>query len=193
MPERQPACANSLAQGAALSVMGHLNNMKKFILIAIFFTQLFYSFCQNYGTIEGVVFDSAENIVIAYANLVLIKADIATASDKEGKFIFNNMLAGEDILKCSLIGYGTPRRLNIKIYADSTTFIKINLAKCQYDIMGLPNCPICNRTDETIPILYGEPTKKSLRRAKKGKIKLGGCLITHCDPHWYCKRDKISF
>jgi len=167
--------------------------MKKLVLISIFFTQLFFGFSQKYGTIEGVVYDSVENTGVAYVNLLLIKADLGTFSDEEGKFIFNNVPIGEDILKCSLIGYGTPRRLNIKIIENSTSFIKINLAQCQYDTFGSPRCPICNKTDEIIPILYGEPTNKSLKRAKKEKIMLGGCVITHCNPNWYCKRDKVSF
>ena len=173
--------------------MVHLNNMKKFILIAILFTQLFYGFCQKYGTIEGVVFDSVENTGIAYATLVLINADLGTASDKEGKFIFKNVPIGEDILKCSLIGYGSPRGINIKIFEDSTTVIRINLAQCQYDTFGARQCPICNRTDEIIPIAYGYPTSKSLKQAEKGKIMLGGCIISPCNPHWYCKRDNVSF
>lgn len=173
--------------------MVHLNNMKKFILIAIFFTQLFYGFSQKYGTIEGMVFDSVENTGIAYATLALIKADRETVSDKEGKFIFQNVPLGEDMLKCSLIGYGTPRRINIKIYEDSTFFIRINLAACEYDLLGGGDCPICKQTDEVIPIEYGEPTNKRLKQAMKGKVMLGGCMISPCNPHWYCKKDNVSF
>lgn len=167
--------------------------MKKFLLISIFFFPLLNGFCQKYGTIEGEIYDSIENEAIAYVNLFLVKADLGTFSDKEGKFIFNNVPAGDDILKCSLVGYGTPRRLNIKIFEDSAVYIKINLAQCEYQTSGQRNCPICDKLDETIPILYGEPAKKSIRKAEKGKIWLGGCIITHCDPHWYCKRDMVKF
>lgn len=167
--------------------------MKKFVLVVLFLILLFNGFSQKYGTIEGIIYDSIENKGIAYVNLSLVKADLGTFSDEEGKFIFNNVPPGEDILKCSLIGYGTPRRLSIKTFEDSTAFIKINLVQCEYDTFGAPNCPICKKTDELIPIVYGEPTYKSLKQAEKGKIWLGGCTITHCDPHWYCKRDGISF
>jgi hypothetical protein len=167
--------------------------MKKFILIAIFFTQLFHGVCQKYGTIEGVVFDSIENTGVAYASLVLINADLGTASDHEGKFIFKNVPAGDDILKCSLIGYGSPITLNIKIFEDSTTVVKINLAPCRYDTFGARPCPVCNKSDEIIPIVYGEPTDKSRKQAKKGKLRLGGCISDPCNPHWFCKRDSLSF
>jgi hypothetical protein len=53
---------------------------------------------------------------------------------------------------------------------DNTSFIKINLAYCEYQTLGQHNCPICNILDETIPILYSEPTKKYIRKAEKGKI-----------------------
>lgn len=167
--------------------------MKISFTIVLLFLFCINCFCQKYGTIEGVVLDSVENTGIAYATLGLIKADLGTTSDKEGKFVFKNVPIGEDILKCSLIGYGSPRRLIIKIFEDSTVFIRINLAACEYDILGGGVCPICKQTDEAIPIAYGEPTSKSLKKAMKGKIMLGGCIISPCNPHWYCKRDRVSF
>lgn len=170
-----------------------LLNMKKLILILLSISLTFNGLSQKYGAIEGIVYDSIENAGIAYVSLSLIKSNLQTFSDNEGKFIFNNVPVGEDIFECSTVGYGTPRRLTIKIFADSTSFIKINLAPCQYDTFGARQCPICNKTDVTIPIVYGDPTKKGIKLAKKGEIKLGGCVISHCDPKWYCKRDGVSF
>ncbi len=54
-------------------------------------------------------------------------------------------------------------------------------------------CPKCNKKNDVIPISYGLliggiPTKHG-----KEVFHDGGCEITGCDPHWYCRRDNYSF
>jgi hypothetical protein len=53
-------------------------------------------------------------------------------------------------------------------------------------------CPE-NHTNKLIPIVYGLPGEKLIRKAKKGKVMLGGCIVTDCDPKWYCKVHKLMF
>jgi len=167
--------------------------MKKLYLIILFLGFMILCRCQNYGTVEGIVYDSIEKQGIAFVNVYIPKIRTGTITDTTGRFKIENLKLGEYEIKASLIGYGRPGVKEIKIYQDSTTFIEINLAQCKYDYFGQPSCPICNKTDEAIPIVYGESTKNILRKAKKGKILIGGCPISNCDPHWYCKRDKINF
>ena len=173
--------------------MVHLIKMKKLFLTFIFFSLITLCHCQNYGTIEGFVYDSIENKGIAFVNIYIPATKTATLTDTNGRFKIENMEVGEYKINFSLIGYGRPKMKEVKIYQDSAVFIKINLTQCEYDYLGQPSCPICNKTDEAIPILYGDPTKRTLKRAKKGKVWLGGCIISNCDPHWYCKRDKNKF
>jgi hypothetical protein len=45
---------------------------------------------------------------------------------------------------------------------------------------------IGGHTDHIIPIIYGYPTQKTMKKAKKGIVLLGGCEVTDCDPHYYC-------
>ena len=45
-------------------------------------------------------------------------------------------------------------------------------------------CPICG--SELIPIVYGMPGPEMLKKAERGEIYLGGCLITPDDPKYYC-------
>ena len=54
-------------------------------------------------------------------------------------------------------------------------------------------CPICEQSDEVIPISNGEPTSKIMKKANKGEVKLGGCVIMKGGPNYYCKRDETSF
>ena len=49
-----------------------------------------------------------------------------------------------------------------------------------------PICPIGNHTNNIIPIVYGLPTPKTMAKAKKGLVHLGGCVLSNCDPHYYC-------
>jgi hypothetical protein len=143
--------------------------------------------------VEGIVYDSVEKQGIAFVMVYIAKIKTGTCSDSNGRFKIENLKIGEYEIEASLVGYGRPRMREIEIYQDSTTFIQINLSQCEHDHLGQPNCPICNKTDAAIPIVYGKPTKSKLRKANKGKIWLGGSTISYCDPYWYCKRDKINF
>jgi hypothetical protein len=54
-----------------------------------------------------------------------------------------------------------------------------------------PKCPF-GHSDNIIPIVYGMPGKKLMEKSQHGKIYLGGCLISDCDPRYYCRLHKIE-
>lgn len=54
-------------------------------------------------------------------------------------------------------------------------------------------CPICLKSKTLIPITYGMPTKKMTIQAKKGKFRLGGCIISVDNPQLYCREDDFEF
>lgn len=54
-------------------------------------------------------------------------------------------------------------------------------------------CPICLRSNKVLPITYGMPTQKMMKRAGKGKIYLAGCVVFDYSPNFYCKRDEFEF
>ncbi|MCB2222133.1 MAG: hypothetical protein KQI35_17250 [Bacteroidetes bacterium] len=54
-------------------------------------------------------------------------------------------------------------------------------------------CPVCNKTDQVIPIIYGFPDESLFIKADKGEVILGGCVIVENNPEWYCKRDDKRF
>ena len=64
--------------------------------------------------------------------------------------------------------------------------------ECKYIKMKKPKCTQ-NHFDNIIPIVYGFPDKKMMKKYKQEKIFLGGCNITGCDPNYYCKTHKIEF
>ena len=46
------------------------------------------------------------------------------------------------------------------------------------------NCERCGAP--IVPIVYGYPSGSMFRDAARGKIVLGGCVITGNDPKWTC-------
>jgi hypothetical protein len=43
-----------------------------------------------------------------------------------------------------------------------------------------------DHTDRLLPIVYGRPASQTQRLAQQGKVVLRGCLISGCDPRYYC-------
>lgn len=54
-------------------------------------------------------------------------------------------------------------------------------------------CPLCHKTDQVIPIIYGFPSDELFQKAEKGELKLGGCMMEPSNPDWYCKSDNKVF
>jgi hypothetical protein len=68
-------------------------------------------------------------------------------------------------------------------------------------------CPTCEKRNQVIPISYGYWLRATFinkdghevdRKGKKIKPKKnssfpGGCVITDCQPNWYCERDQTKF
>lgn len=53
-------------------------------------------------------------------------------------------------------------------------------------------CPNCHKSDQVISIRYGKPNTELMERAKKGEVRLGGCMQAG-RPTRYCKRDDKEF
>ncbi|HEY5642486.1 MAG TPA: hypothetical protein VIS31_06380 [Woeseiaceae bacterium] len=49
-----------------------------------------------------------------------------------------------------------------------------------------PSCPKC-RSELVVPVVFGFPTDAALGDAERGKIALGGCIVSENDPEWRCK------
>lgn len=77
---------------------------------------------------------------------------------------------------------------SVKVFNDSITILKViypEPCKFSYKQSLTPICPY-NHTDKIVKIFYGFPNKKMMKKAKKGLIHLGGCIISNCDPQYYC-------
>ena len=164
--------------------------MRTFLLTIFIFLISLNAFCQT-GVIQGQVYDRRENQVLAFANVWLVDTKKGTTTDLNGNFKIDSLPTGKYDLKVSFIGYGDTTIKAIKVLHDSTLNIKIVFpSPCPYDsLMKDKTCPICRKSNKVIPIVYGLPIGK----LDKKNFYYAGCVITSCDPTWYCKRCKKKF
>jgi hypothetical protein len=112
--------------------------------------------------------------------------------DNKGGFMFDNLKKVIYTLVVQQLGYRDEITDSLSISSSKTT--ELNLAyppPCRfvYEKGVMPKC-IAGHTDNIVPILYGLASEYSLKQAKKGKIYLGGCMATECDPQYYCNTHK---
>jgi len=123
--------------------------------------------------------------------LILKEGQIVSGSvtDKYGKYEIKDIPYGKYDLKIFTLGFRDKIVYNYEIKENSQTenFIYPDPCKSSKRI-----CPHGHK-DSVIPILYGYPTVRNMKKAKKGKIKLVGCVVTDCDPKWHCKKHDIDF
>jgi len=77
---------------------------------------------------------------------------------------------------------------SVKVLNDSITNLKVIYpGPCRF-VYGEDFKPVCpyNHSNKIVKIVYGYPSKKMMKKAKKGRIHLGGCLHYYCDPKYYC-------
>ena len=56
-----------------------------------------------------------------------------------------------------------------------------------------PVCPVVHHSDHIIPIIYGEPTDKTIKKAQEGLDHLAGCVTTQGAPKYYCTIHEKEF
>ncbi len=54
-----------------------------------------------------------------------------------------------------------------------------------YPATRRPAC-VGGHTDRLLPLVYGRPTPQTQRQARQGRVVLRGCLVSACDPRYYC-------
>lgn len=164
-----------------------------FTLFVLFPTTIFGQ------TVKGTVLDVKRNKPISSAIITFLTKDSVRHvefSDETGKFEFKNLSPGNYEISFSSIGYQDTSFKEIFVKRDTTINLEY-VRNCPYDESINKNvCPKCHKKNAVIPILYGLPYSKNGEDPAKGngkKFLLAGCLVSDCDPNWYCRRDKIRF
>lgn len=148
---------------------------------------------SQHGELKGRILDPNKKGQSAYVAIFLQETRLKTSTDFDGYFSIDSIPSGVYELKLISIGYPDSIITNINIITDSIIDLNIEYPPlCKYNY-SKDICPVCHKKDKTIPIIYGLPGKKLMKMSNKGKAILGGCVMTSCDPFWYCKRDKIHY
>jgi hypothetical protein len=146
------------------------------------------------GTISGYVFERYDKTPTPYVEVWLVDTKIASYADSTGYFKIEKIPEGIYNVRFHSVGRKDTVIYKIKVTDNEIVEISTSLGYCKFDrSIHNKTCPVCNKTNKVIPLIYGFPTKKAFRKEKRGKYKLGGDGITDCNPNWYCKRDKLNF
>jgi len=117
-------------------------------------------------------------------------------SDDNGLCQFDSLPVGLYDIKTSMIGYPSALLKSVTIKSDTTIVIELD-NNCKYNYTDSKICPRCNDSIKVIPIRYGLVIRNSKRHRKlnnrRSKVYYGGCIVTGCDPHWYCKKHRLKF
>jgi len=121
-----------------------------------------------------------------------------TATDTSTNFKFKDIPKGIYSLSIKQIGQRDFIIDNLQISMDTTIELSLSYPPpCKFIYSSYlknkrPNCTIGGHTQNIIPIVYGLPTPKTFKKAKKGLVHLGGCALSNCDPHYYCTIHKLE-
>jgi hypothetical protein len=162
--------------------------MKSIFTIIIFFT-LSFGFSQN-GELSGII--TERNIEKGFPGLTVElinngKVIFETQTDFDGKYNFKNIPLGTYSMEISGAGMRKEAVENIEI---KTQHIIINYV---YPNLCVANKKICPKghSDNIIPIVYGLPTKKLIKKAENKKVILGGCALSY--EKWHCVEHNLDF
>ena len=162
--------------------------MKTIFTIIAFFT-LSFGFSQN-GELTGSI--TERNLRTGFPGLTVElinnrKVLFETQTDFDGKYSFKNIPSGTYSLEISGAGMKKETVENIEI---NTQHIIINYI---YPNLCVTNKKVCPKghNDNIIPIVYGIPTKRMIKKAENKKVILGGCAL-HCEK-WHCVVHDLDF
>lgn len=94
-------------------------------------------------------------------------------------------------------GKGQTTRVNDSVFVKKGQLLALKVTldgPCLYDYPAghIPVCPK-NHTNNIIPIVYGLIGFINKSDSIKNSIHQGGCIVTGCDPNYYCTIHEIEF
>ena len=159
----------------------------KTIITILFICISFFSFCQT-GKIKIDI--TITDTVKPYFLEIFVNKERKIIIVASGNYLIKDL--PEAYYRLEFHSFESrSRRLyidSVKVLNDSITNLKViypGPCRFVYSKDFKPVCPY-NHTDKIVKILYGFPSKKMMKEAKKGLIHLGGCIISDCDPQYYC-------
>lgn len=162
----------------------------KISFLLLLFCSCVTVFCQT-GTIEGRIWDRKRESGLAFGHINIYGSSEFATADKSGRFRIKELPVGTYDVRVSLVGYGDTTLTGVHVGVDSTTVVQVALpGPCEYESHWKDKrCPACGKKNKVVPMVYGLLDLNWDDR--KGEP--GGCVITDCDPTWYCRTDSLKF
>ncbi|WP_460504098.1 carboxypeptidase-like regulatory domain-containing protein [Hymenobacter agri] len=147
------------------------------------------SYAQSTGLI-GTVKDTESGRGFPAATLLFKQGETTitgAATDSAGYFRVVSIGPGTYDIEIRALGFRTKRMPGVVVSPAAIPLALSFPGPCefQYAERQRPAC-VGGHTDHLLPIVYGLLSKRAMARAKAGKIYLGGCQVTGCDPRYYC-------
>ena len=167
----------------------------KFALLILCVLKSLTGLCQH-GYLAGRVTEGATNQGFAGVTVLLRQGDklvSGASTDSTGEFRMDKVAAGNYSVDIKTIGYRMETVENVAINENSSRLVIPFPGPCKYIYTkGIrPRC-VEGHSDNIIPIVYGLPGSALMKKAKLGKVHLGGCVVSDCDPKYYCTIHKVE-
>lgn len=165
---------------------------------------IYQGFCQS-GEISGklLIANEEERNAMPSKVYAILKYENSRDSiqvDEKFNFKFENLPSGKYYLGFSIQNFPRNFYYIYNLKDDEKINIDIEFKPiCPYqNSKEKTSCPLCKKEDKVIEIVYGlraTIVKKGEKENLKSKIKVfeGGCVVSDCQPSWYCERDKTKF
>ena len=171
----------------------------RYIVTLLTITSIIDSFGQELnGTINFAKDYSGYKMVeIIAKSLTRLDEKVYTKSDNSGHFNLKFYNGGH--YQLSIKGPFEPdTTFNIDVPQHEILGLTISYPPkiCPYELTKLTGiCPDGSHTDNVVPIIYGLiiPDKELMIKVQKNEVELAGCMVTDCDPNWFCKTHDRRF
>jgi len=98
--------------------------MRTIVLFCLAFASLAIA-----GEISGIVRSGLNGAPVIGANVILVDTGKGTATDYQGRFILENLHAGDYTIDVRYIGYTLPEKLHVNLASSESRFFQIELAE----------------------------------------------------------------
>jgi hypothetical protein len=143
--------------------------------------------------IKGYIYNKKDTSAVIGAYIIPFVDNKIISTDENGFFEICDLKPGNYTFGITLMGYKDTTISNMSLTYGKSVYLTLYLSECPYHILGKNNiCPVCEKSDMVVPILYETVSKRMIKSAKKGNAYLGGHR-TGCDPTFYCKRDSLKY
>jgi hypothetical protein len=160
-------------------------------IFSTWFSTLAFGQTTESGFLQLQVKDSTGQFAVFNASVTLVSNDTAFLSASyQTKLRLYKSLSDTVVVTHWYLG---ATKLAFEVKPGALKQLTITLPKSCLRIPDSSQCPICNEDNDVVEIVYGKPTRKTMKAAENGKFRLGGCVIDRCSPKKYCKKDNFEF